>query len=245
MALEQPQAIRTVFLDAGFTLIRPTVSTEEICQQACRKLDLHIHLDQIRGRIHEAEDLFFQRIRENRDIWASNGNISQFWQIYYMDLLRPFIEEHDEDRLQKLAAQIIQEFDLHTNWEIYPDVLPTLEKLKAHQYFLGVISDWSIALGQILREHQLTQYFDYLIVSAAHGYAKPSAQLYDLALQRANAIADYTIHIGDMYINDVLGARAVGITPILLDRSKLVDPQTVDCLVIRSLNELPTLLEIS
>ena len=30
--------------------------------------------------------------------------------------------------------------------------------------------------------------------------------LYELALQRANSIADYTLHIGDSYIHDVLGA---------------------------------------
>ena len=68
--------------------------------------------------------------------------------------------------------------------------------------------------------------------------------LYDLALQRANTIADYTLHIGDTYIQDVLGARSVGITPVLLDRGKRLEQSSVDCLLIHSLTELLDLLEI-
>jgi FMN phosphatase YigB (HAD superfamily) len=68
------------------------------------------------------------------------------------------------------------------------------------------------------------------LVSAVTRHAKPSPALYDLALQRANSIPDYTIHIGDSYIHDVLGARAVGITPILLDRHNRLEESNVDCL---------------
>jgi len=64
-------------------------------------------------------------------------------------------------------------------------------------------------------------------------------------LQRANAIADYTVHIGDSYIHDVLGARAVGITPILLDRVQRLQGHEVDCLLVHSLTELLELLELN
>ncbi|HLQ28058.1 MAG TPA: HAD family hydrolase, partial [Ktedonobacteraceae bacterium] len=76
-------------------------------------------------------------------------------------------------------------------------------------------------------------------------HAKPSPALYELALQRANSIADYTIHIGDSYIHDVLGARAAGITPILLDRHGSLEERHVDCLLVHSLRDLPELLQIS
>jgi len=68
--------------------------------------------------------------------------------------------------------------------------------------------------------------------------------LYELALQRANSIADYSLHIGDSYIHDVLGARAVGITPVLLDRGKHLEESHVDCLLVHSLTELLDLLEV-
>jgi REG-2-like HAD superfamily hydrolase len=244
MPLEQPQSIRTVFFDAGFTLLRPSPSEVEVCQQVCQQLGLHIHLEAMKERMKEAADYYFRQIGQNRHTWASEQTISAFWIDYYMNFLRPFVEEHDEPRLYQLAKAISQEFDKHTSWEVYPDVLDTLTALRKHGYTLGVISDWGIALGSILHHLHLTKYFDCLLVSAATRHAKPSPQLYELALQRANSIADYTLHIGDSYIFDVLGARAVGITPVLLDRERRLEPNNVDCLLVHSLYGLLDLLEI-
>ena len=239
---EQPQSIRTVFFDAGFTLIRPYPSTPEICQQVCQRLNLHIHLDAVKERMTEAQDYYYRQMRLNRHTWGSEQAISEFWISYYMNLLRPFIEEHDEPRLYQLAQVINQEFDKHTSWEVYSDVFPTLEALRRHKYTLGVISDWGISLGPILRRLNLTPYFDCLLVSAVTRHAKPSPLLYEMALERANSIADYTLHIGDSYIHDVLGARAVGMTPVLLDRPGHLEESNVDCLLIHSLAELLDLL---
>lgn len=244
MPFEQPQSIRTVFFDAGFTLIHPYPSTPEICQQVCQRLNLHIHLDAVKERMTEAQDYYYRQMRLNRHTWGSEQAISEFWISYYMNLLRPFIEEHDEPRLYQLAQVINQEFDKHTSWEVYPDVLPTLQMLRNHKYTLGVISDWGISLGPILRRLNLTPYFDCLLVSAVTRHAKPSPMLYEMALQRANSIADYTLHIGDSYIHDVLGARAVGMTPVLLDRPGHLEESNIDCLLVHSLTDLLGLLEV-
>ena len=204
---------------------------------------MHIHLDAVKERMTEAQDYYYRQMRLNRHTWGSEQAISEFWIGYYMNLLRPFIEEHDEPRLYQLAQVINQEFDKHTSWEVYSDVFPTLEALRRHKYTLGVISDWGISLGPILRRLNLTPYFDCLLVSAVTRYAKPSPLLYEMALERANSIADYTLHIGDSYIHDVLGARAVGMTPVLLDRPGHLEESNVDCLLIHSLAELLDLLE--
>ncbi|GAF78092.1 unnamed protein product, partial [marine sediment metagenome] len=59
-----------------------------------------------------------------------------------------------------------------------------------------------------------------------------------LALERAGVNASETIHVGDQYKLDVVGARGVGISPILIDRDN-VYPEITDCPRIRSLTELP------
>ena len=245
MVLEQPQAIRTIFFDAGYTLLHPNPSTAEICQQVCQRLNLHIHLDEVKNRMIDAEEYFLRQARQRYQTWATEETITEFWVGYYMNLLRPFLEERDEPRLYQLALAITREFDQHTSWQIYPDAIATLETLRAHKYTLGVISDWGIGLGPILRRLHLTGYFDCLLVSAVTRHAKPSPMLYELALQRANSIADYTLHIGDSYIHDVLGARAVGITPVLLDREGQLEAGNVDCLLVHSLTDLLNLLEIA
>ncbi|GCF08554.1 HAD-IA family hydrolase [Dictyobacter arantiisoli] len=244
MRLDQPQSVRTIFFDAGFTLLQPHPSIPEICHQVCQQLSLHVRLEQIEQQIEVAEDFYFRHVRTHPYIWANNQAINTFWIEYYIHLLRPFVEEQDEQHLYQLATIIQDEFEKHTSWQLYDDVHVTLKTLQAHGYTLGVISDWGISLGPILHKLELTAYFDCVIISAAAREAKPSPMLYDLALQRANAIPDYTIHIGDSYINDVLGARASGITPVLLDRGHKVAAQTLDCLLVHSLLELLDILEV-
>jgi putative hydrolase of the HAD superfamily len=246
MKLEQPQSIRTVFFDAGFTLLHPSPSIVVVCQQACQKLGLHVDLSRWQQSMESAEQFRFHLLQSNRYIWADEQDIAEFWFGYYRSLLHPLIAEHDQEtRLDQLVHAITEEFEKHTNWQLYPDVKPTLEAFRVKGYSLGVISDWNVALGPLLRQFDLTQYFDYLVISAIARYAKPSPMLYDMALERANAIPDYTIHIGDSYIHDVLGARSVGITPILLDRTDTLTENKVDCLLVHSLYELLDLLEIT
>jgi putative hydrolase of the HAD superfamily len=184
-------------------------------------------------------------MRANRYVWASETTIHELWDTYYMNMLRPLIEEQDEARLQQLARAIHHEYDSYARWQTYPDALPTLEALRASKrYTLGAISDWGIALGPILQRLQLNTYFDCLLVSALTGHSKPSPFLYEAALERADTVADYALHIGDSYTLDVLGARAVGMTPVLLDRKRHLEQSQVDCLLIHSLAELLPLLEI-
>jgi putative hydrolase of the HAD superfamily len=244
MELTQPQAIRTIFFDAGYTLLHPFPSIPEVCQRVCQDVGLHIHLDQMKRRLEAGEDFYFRQSRIDRNTWANEEAIAEFWISYYMHLIYPFVEEHNEASTSYLAHSIYEEFSKHTSWSTYPDVLPTLETLHAHGYSLGIISDWGIALGPIIRQHQLTRYFSCLLVSAVTRHAKPSPTLYELALQRANAVSDFTMHIGDSYIYDVLGSRATGITPVLLDRHNKHSRKDVDCLLVHSLYELIDLLEI-
>lgn len=245
MQLEQPQAIRTIFFDVGFTLLHTHPSELEICQQVCARLGLHLHLEQLQDGLVAAEEFYWRHMRVNRQVWASDADITNFWLLYFMNLLRPFVEEHDERRLRQLAEALNREYDSHTSWQLYPDVLPTLEALRiSGRYTLGAISDWGFSLGPILQRLQLNTYFEHLLVSSLTGYAKPSPSLYETALARADSIADYSLHIGDSYILDVLGARSVGMTPVLLDRKHELTPAQVDCVLIHSLSDLLPMLEI-
>jgi HAD superfamily hydrolase (TIGR01549 family) len=243
--LEAPQAIRTIFFDAGFTLLRASPSIIEICQDVCRQLGLHLHTSQLAKQLPEAEAYLLETVKANRRVWASEQDIRSIWSGYYTALLRPFIEEDNDALLERCAQEIINEFGQHTRWELFPDVLPTLQELQGKGFTLGIISDWGIDLAPIIYGLDLPRYFDCLIISAITRYAKPEPGLYESALQRAEAIADYAIHIGDSYIHDVLGARAVGITPILIDRPGKLRPEDVDCLLIHDLREVLDLLEIS
>jgi len=59
-----------------------------------------------------------------------------------------------------------------------------------------------------------------VIDSALVGSAKPSPEMFRIALQRARVQATSVVHVGDMLSTDIAGARAAGITPIHLDPSR-------------------------
>ena len=63
--------------------------------------------------------------------------------------------------------------------------------------------------------------FDFTVVSAIEGTKKPDRRIYERALERAGVRPGEAVHVGDMYLEDVLGARSAGVRPLLIDRGSL------------------------
>jgi len=100
----------------------------------------------------------------------------------------------------------------------FPDVLPTLRSLRGWGKTLAVVSNWDPALPTLLAQVGLAEFFAFILPSAEIGVEKPDGRIFSVALQRLGLEPQEVVHIGDSYEADVVGARAVGITPILLDR---------------------------
>ena len=118
----------------------------------------------------------------------------------------------------------------------FPDVLPTLRSLRESGKTLAVVSNWDPALPTFLVQLGLAEFFAFILPSAEVGVEKPDESIFSLALQRLGLEPQEVVHIGDNYEADVIGARAAGITPILLDRKGEARCQDVMC--ISSLAEL-------
>ena len=244
--LDNPQAIRAIFFDVGFTLLAPHPSVIEIARAACLSEGVEIDVACLRQQQQRAEAHLRASSREQPWAWSDETAINAIWTSYFTEMLTPCLR----DQPKLLAACVratVRAFDDAGNYALYPDVLPCLRALHEHverDLTLGVISDWGVSLSLILRHHDLIPFFDFAVISAQSRRAKPDPQLFHTALERANAIPDYTLHIGDSYVLDVLGARAAGITPVLLDRRKLYDPAQLDCLVATTLYDLLDWLRI-
>jgi putative hydrolase of the HAD superfamily len=81
-----------------------------------------------------------------------------------------------------------------------------------------------------------TPAFDVILDSQVEGVEKPDPRLFRLALERLGEPAEAALHVGDFYNVDVVGARAAGIRPILVDEAGLY-PEA-DCPRVQSLAEL-------
>ncbi len=242
--LQHPQAIQAVFFDVGFTLLESSPSIPVIVRDVMARRKTPVPLECLERSLPHAESLFGEITREAPHTWGDELEIAQIWRRYFTELLRPCYGEAGRDALAAAAADVQREFDLATSYALYPDVERALTTLHDHGLKLGVISDWGIALGLILRHFGLTRFFDFAVISATSRRAKPDPELYSLALERADVVADYAVHVGDSYVRDVLGARALGINPVLIDRMRMLQPEVVDCPLIYDLYELLDLLGI-
>jgi putative hydrolase of the HAD superfamily len=99
-----------------------------------------------------------------------------------------------------------------------------------------VVSNWDVSLEDVLERLQLAPLIDGVVTSARAGARKPSAAIFVKALELARVAPERAVHVGDNLSEDVAGARAAGIEPILLRRDGAPGPPGVR--TISSLREL-------
>jgi HAD superfamily hydrolase (TIGR01509 family) len=58
-----------------------------------------------------------------------------------------------------------------------------------------------------------------VVTSAGAGARKPDPEIFRRALELAGCAPEEALHVGDTPEEDAAGARAAGITPLLIDRS--------------------------
>jgi HAD superfamily hydrolase (TIGR01662 family) len=141
--------------------------------------------------------------------------------------------------------RLIERFDAaHAQANLWRVMLPStpriLQELHERGLTLGVVSNADGRITTILRQCGIEQFFHVVIDSHVVGVEKPDPRIFRLALARAQARAEQALFVGDIYSIDVLGAKRVGIRPLLLD--SLGCYEGVQCEKIRHLSELRTIV---
>jgi beta-phosphoglucomutase len=117
-----------------------------------------------------------------------------------------------------LAAEMLRWlFEGHFD-RLYGDVHPTLAALQDLGLRLGVISNFGSHLPGVLDRFQLEGYFDFVIVSAAVGLAKPDPRIFHRAVEASGRPPGRLLYVGDHVGDDVEGARSAGVDAVLIDR---------------------------
>ena len=123
-------------------------------------------------------------------------------------------------------------------WEhVEPDVAPALAALRDRGLRLVVVSNANGRLRHLFDRIDLTKWFDHVLDSHEWGVEKPDPRLFQLALEQSRADASRTVHVGDLYYVDVMGARKAGLRDgVLFDMKGLY--RDVDCPRVASLDAL-------
>jgi putative hydrolase of the HAD superfamily len=154
-------------------------------------------------------------------------------QVVADELARGMVAPPEPDEMTEILLASLQ-------FTRFADVQPALRRLRRHGLPLVVVSNWDVSLSAVLERLGVTPLLDGIVTSAEAGVRKPAPEIFERALAIAGVGAGAAWHVGDSIQEDVAGARAAGIRPVLISRSHPAPAEGVP--VISSLAELPGLL---
>jgi putative hydrolase of the HAD superfamily len=154
-----------------------------------------------------------------------------------------YTTEAQSSLVQGATDAFCQEFMTYVR--IDDNTTPVLKDLQA-QYRLGVVSNFAIpeCVTKLLAKHELSDFFDVVIVSAAVNKRKPSPEIFKIALEKLQLQPAQTVFVGDTVDADVKGGKDAGMKTVYLERRPQKELETISPdQIIKSLRELPAALK--
>ena len=205
-----PSPLDCVLFDAGDTLLAPAPSFQGRFVAVAADHGLPLEEAAVDAAIAAA-------VREAAwpDDWTDPATQKRFWTGFYRQVLAAVGHAGDAE---ELAEALFEAFSDPAGYRLFDDVRPALEELAGWGVKLGVVSNFEPWLEDVLALQGVDHLFATVAISGKLGVAKPDPEIFLAALGEARATPEATVHVGDQPVNDVAAARAVGITPVLIDR---------------------------
>jgi HAD superfamily hydrolase (TIGR01549 family) len=226
-------AIDTLFLDAGGVLVHPSWTR---VSESLRRHGVEVGA----AELARAEPYAMRELDEATLI-GSTDDRARGW--LYFDL----VLRHAGLTLSEAtdAALVdLREYHRQQNlWEhVEPDVVPALAEFRRRGLRLVVVSNANGTLKHLFERLGLAKWFDYLLDSHEWGVEKPDPRLFQLALEHSGADRATTVHVGDLYQVDIVGARRASLgDAVLYDAADLY--LDADCPRVRRLGDLAPWLD--
>ena len=230
--------IKAISFDFYNTLVRFWPPLDEIQQAACQEFGLKVSKSGI-DQGYAIADTYFNEENENDPLALRTEEdrlafFARYEQIILENAGVPVTLDLAR-QIWKTAVAVPKEFIP------FDDVIPALEALSSHGYRIGVLSNLRRDMDPLCQSLGFSPYLDFYINSSEAGAEKPHPPIFLAALEKMAASPSEAVHVGDQYRSDVLGARAVGMHPVLIDRGGW-NNEVNDCPRIASLSELDDLL---
>jgi len=228
---------RAVFFDFGGTLL--VMRRDRIFQRVLGEEGYEFDLDRIHSAYMAVEPAWLATYGYATMSPEETDEAYRHLDQMIFSNLSPDAGEPEAARVSRQVRQRWPELDIDIPPALYPDVRPSLERLRNRGLTLGIISNAPASTVDTISAVGLNGLVDHIIVSGIVGYSKPNPEIFRIALLRAAVRADEAAHVGDIYESDVVGANNAGMKGILLDRHNAA---SFDCPTIATLDELDPLL---
>jgi HAD superfamily hydrolase (TIGR01662 family) len=226
-------SIRAVFFDVDFTLIYPGATFQgsgyrDFCARHGVEVD---------------PGTFDRAVIEAAALLAPTGDV--YDAEIFIQYTRRIIEGMGGSGpgVDTAARDIYDEWSSCHHFEMYEDVPEVLRALHGSGVKIGLISNTQRSLEAFESHFALDGLFAVRVSSFDHGFMKPHPSIFERALEQVSAEPHEAVMVGDSLAHDIEGARRLGMRAVLVSRSGPVAGCPDDVPVIRSLRELPALLQ--
>ena len=162
--------------------------------------------------INQALAIIYQRHKFSHPTFTTEQSPQSYYKKYNKELLAILgltISDNSALALNKKLSR--------GKYEIYSDTLPILKYFESkHQVPLGLISNWTKTLAEILRDLNLRQYFDFVYSSQDLQIDKPDPRIFTLALRNIRKTYKKIYYVGDDYELDIIPSRQAGFIPVFI-----------------------------
>jgi HAD superfamily hydrolase (TIGR01549 family) len=128
---------------------------------------------------------------------------------------------HSGVRKEALAVLLDRLWASHVEWNLY-SVVPegfhdAMSKVREAGVKVAVVSNSEGMLESLFDRLGILDCFDTVVDSAKVGVEKPHAHIFEIACERTSTTPSRSLHLGDTFATDIVGARNAGMRTALID----------------------------
>ncbi|WP_159459718.1 HAD family hydrolase [Scatolibacter rhodanostii] len=217
-----------LWFDLGYTLVH--TQRENLFQEVLHEFQIQRSLQDVKKSFYLSDKYFFRMCP------GVLSHPTEKDMLKYFRCLCSFLEIENDIRIWQAFSSLSTKQT--RKWFAFQDTVPVLKELQK-DYHLGIISNWDASARDVLKQNELTKYFDEILISSEVGVEKPNRKIFELAQQQSGAQSNACLYIGDNYYDDYRGSTKLGWQCILLDSFQGEGISEVrDATILGSLTEL-------
>lgn len=232
--------IETIFLDAGNTMVSMDFAW---IRAELKRHDILCNIDDLMRAEAAARPFFSANLNKLKSTEGQNAFTYYFKKILHKLEATSRMGDEEHDNIIHSILPILQAPGANERlWSfLLPGVKQGLDILRKKGYHLVVVSNSDGTVEKCLENAGIRHYFNSVVDSGLVGFEKPDPRLFQYALELSGSVPEKTLHVGDMYHIDILGAFSAGMHAILID--PFDDWKDVDCLKSPDLLSVARMLE--
>jgi putative hydrolase of the HAD superfamily len=206
---------KPLFFDAGGTLfdVRESVGFQ-YCRLA-RKFGVQLDADRMNRRFREA----FQSQPPLAFSCVTDEALDACERRWWHDLLSTVCKPADFSDFDAFFAEAYNFFEQPEAWSLFPETMDLLIHLQKEGHPLGIISNFDSRLIPLCQKLDIAPFFKTITFSSRAGVAKPSPEIFRIALKAAAVSPGDALYVGDSPAHDIEGPQQLGMPVLLLDRA--------------------------